>query len=422
MERSGIFRGWFVVAGAFVVMFLAFGCAYSFTAFFESLQQEFGASRGEISLVFSIAGFLFFTVGALTGPLADRVDPRWVIGAGMAMIGAGLILASAAATLLQVYAAYGLGIGLGVGFAYVPAIGPVQRWFVRRRGTASGLAVAGIGVGTLAMPIVAALLIAAQGWRAAYLIMGIVAIAGGLAATALIEASPERRGLHPDGDTGPAAGPAVGGAPSWPGLSTRQALATRPFWVLYVAALMLSVGLFVPFVHLVPYAQDHGIGKATAVSIFGLVGLGSAAGRLFLGGVADRFGRRQSLLAMFVGLALMFAWWLVSTSVWQLAIFAFIYGTCYGGFVALAPAVIVDYLGARNASGIIGVLYTSVGVGTLLGPTLAGYAFDVYQSYTLPIAVSAAAALLAALCTSLLRDPEVWRASAGVYAQSAAEP
>ena len=97
---------------------------------------------------------------------------------------------------------------------------------------------------------------------------------------------------------------------------------------------------------------------------------------------------------MFIGLALMFGWWLASTSAWQLAAFAFIYGTCYGGFVALVPAVTVDYLGARN------------------GPALAGFAYDAFQSYTLPIAISAAAALIAALCTGLLRDPEAWRAEA----------
>ena len=101
---------------------------------------------------------------------------------------------------VEVYAAYGLGVGLGVGCAYVPAIGAVQRWFVRRRGFASGLAVSGIGVGTLVMPPLATLLIETFGWRGAYLALGALAavIGGGMAL--LIENDPRARGLGPDGD------------------------------------------------------------------------------------------------------------------------------------------------------------------------------------------------------------------------------
>ncbi|MFP3711765.1 MFS transporter, partial [Paraburkholderia sp. SIMBA_009] len=80
----------------------------------------------------------------------------------------------AAHTLLQVYVAYGLGVGFGVGCAYVPAVGAVQRWFVRRRGFASGLAVAGIGVGTLVMPPLASALIAHVGWRGAYVTLAAI--------------------------------------------------------------------------------------------------------------------------------------------------------------------------------------------------------------------------------------------------------
>jgi MFS family permease len=148
MDRTpggSIFRGWYVVAAAFTVTFVGFGCAYTFSAFVQPLQADFGASRGSVSLVFSLAGFLYFALGVLSGPLADRWGSRVMAVAGMLLTGAGLALASVAQSLAQVYAAYGLGVGLGVGLSYVPAVGAVQRWFVRRRGFASGIAVAGIG-------------------------------------------------------------------------------------------------------------------------------------------------------------------------------------------------------------------------------------------------------------------------------------
>src|SRR6202171_3413719 len=147
-----IFYGWFVVSAAFAVTFVGFGCAYTFSAFVEPLQRDFGAARGSVSLVFLLAGFLYFGLGVVSGPLADRFGSRPLAVVGMLLTGLGLAAASAARNLIEVYAAYGLGVGLGLGCAYVPAIGAVQRWFVRQRGFASGLAVSGIGVGPLAMP------------------------------------------------------------------------------------------------------------------------------------------------------------------------------------------------------------------------------------------------------------------------------
>src|SRR5262249_4001875 len=108
-------------------MFFGFGCAYAFSAFIASLEHDFSASRGSISLVFSIAGALYFALGVVSGPLADRFGARRLAAAGMIIVGVGLAAASAARTLLEVYLAYGLGIGVGVGAAYVPALGAVQR-------------------------------------------------------------------------------------------------------------------------------------------------------------------------------------------------------------------------------------------------------------------------------------------------------
>jgi MFS family permease len=395
---SRIFHGWFVVAGAFAVTFVGFGCAYTFSAFLESLQRDFGASRGSVSLVFSLAGFLYFGLGILSGPLADRFGSRPLAIAGMVMVGLGLCAASFAQSLIQVYAAYGLGVGLGVGCAYVPAIGAVQRWFLRRRGFASGLAVSGIGVGTLAMPPLATMLIASFGWRDAYLVLGALAVVVGGGAALLIENDPRRRGLGPDGDP-PRPGSQTIHAE---GMTVREAIRSRRFVLLYLACLICSFGVFVPFVHLVPYAGDHGVAASTAVLLLGVIGVGSTAGRFLLGGLADRMGRQASLLAMFAGMAVSLAIWLVSTHATSLAAFAFAYGIFYGGWVAVLPAVVMDYFGGRNVSGIIGILYTSVAFGTLIGPSAAGFAFDLTHDYTLPILASVAANVAAAVIAAAM--------------------
>jgi MFS family permease len=395
-----VFYGWFVVAAGFAVTFIDFGCAYSFSAFVAPLQQDFGMSRGSVSLVFSLAGFVYFSLGMVSGPLADRWGSRQMAVIGMILIGLGLAAASAARSLPEVYAAYGLGVGLGVGCSYVPAMGAVQRWFVRRRGFASGLASAGIGVGTLAVPPFASFLIDAVGWREAYLILGVVAAIVGVAMALLIANDPRDRGLAPDGNAAPAN---VQTSPS--GASMREAITSRRFIGLYAACLACSFGVFVPFVHLVPYAVDHGVTQARSVLLLGAIGVGSAAGRFFLGGIADWLGRELSLAAMFVGMALALVIWAVSTEFWPLSVFAFMFGVAYGGWVALLPAVVMDYFGGRNVSGLIGVLYTSVGFGTLIGPSAAGFAFDATGSYTIPIVASILANVIAAAITIATSRP-----------------
>jgi len=396
-----MFRGWLVVAGAFGVMFVIYGATYAFPAFFDILETEFGASRAEVSLVFSIAGFLYFLLGAISGRLADKWDPRFVIGFGILALGGGFLVAGQAETLIGLYIGYGLGVGIGVGFAYVPSIAAVQPWFIRKRGLASGLAVSGIGFGTLIVPPIAAYGIDALGWRSAWLLIGAAVLVLGALATILVEGSPAKRGLTPDGLP-----PPPGGLAAAHGIDVAEAIRTRAFWTLAGGAALASLGLFLPFVHLVPYAQDQGIAKADAVILFSLIGIGSTVGRFAIGGLADRLGRKRAQTLMFAGIALSNVLWIASTSPWALATFALLFGTFYGGFVAIAPALAADLFGARHVSGIIGVLYSSVGFGTLVGPPLAGLAFDLTRSYAIPIWCSVALTALAALLTATLEPPK----------------
>jgi MFS family permease len=285
-------------------------------------------------------------------------------------------------------------------------MGAVQRWFVRHRGFASGLASSGIGAGTLVVPPLTALAIAQFGWRSAYLALGAFAIVVGIAAALLIENDPRDRGLYPDGDGKPDAEP-VGAAPALgAGLSIAEAIKSKTFLGLYAACLFCALGVFVPFVHLTPYAIDHGLAKSYAVLLVSVIGVGSTVGRFLLGGLADRLGRRLSLVAMFAGMAAILPLWAVSTTFWPLAIFAFVFGVAYGGWVALLPSVVMDYFGGRNVSGIIGVLYTSAGIGTLIGPSAAGFAFDISGSYTVPILLSAAGNAIAVLIMAATSEPD----------------
>lgn len=404
MTPPRLFAGWLVVAGAFICMTTGFAVTYSFAAFFGALETEFGARRGETALVFSISAFLYFQLGLPAGLIGDRIGPRPVVIGGLLVVAAGLVAASQATTLWQVYLGYGVAVGIGVGFSYVPSVAAVQRWFVRRRGTASGIAVAGIGVGTLIGPPLAHELVAHVGWRETYLILAALTAAGALAAGVLIRPAPHFYGLGPDGDP-----PAPDGrAPALSGLTLAEAARTRPFWAIYVSALLLSFGLFVPFVHLVPYARDAGLGPGFGVMLITLLGIGSTVGRFLFSSVTTWLGRRLSFAMMLAGAGAMLIVWSLSTTGLALIVFALLFGAFYGGFVAIAPSLAADYFGGRALGAIIGALYSGVAFGALLGSPAAGYAYDFLGSYTGAILAGATLCFVSFTIMLLAPEPSTW--------------
>lgn len=416
VTRRPIFAGWWVVAGAFLCMFVGYAVAYSFAAFFGALETEFGARRGETALVFSISAFLYFLLGFPGGLIADRTGPRPLVVGGLVLVAAGLVVASQATSLWQVYLGYGLGVGFGVGLSYVPSIAAVQRWFVRGRGTASGIAVAGIGVGTLVGAPLAHALIAAVGWRQTYLVLAALVAVGAVVSGLLVRRGPEHYGLGPDGDPSPP----VAAAGMATGLTLREALGAQPFWAIYGGALLLSFGLFVPFVHLAPYARDVGLGEGFGVLLIVLLGVGSTAGRFLFASFTGWLGRRRSFAMMYAGAGVMLVVWSQSTSAPALVVFALLFGAFYGGFVAIAPSLAADYFGGRALGSVIGALYSGVAFGALLGAPVAGYAFDFFGSYT--GAILAGAALCAVSCAITLLTPEPARWLAGRARRSSGSP
>jgi predicted MFS family arabinose efflux permease len=279
-------------------------------------------------------------------------------------------------------------MGIGVGLVYVPSVGAVQPWFGANRALATGLAVAGIGAGNIAGPLLAEAWIQQFGWRGAYIALSIlVLVLGGAAALSIKSKSRPK-------------------AQTVEGTALRVALRTPGFWLLYASLILICIGVFVPMVHLGPYAQDAGLSAAQGVTLVSLIGLGSLLGRFTIGGFADRFGRLASLAISYVGLGALLLVWMAASSYWLLALFAVVFGLFYGACVALLPTIVMDFYGARAVSGIIGFLYTGAGVGTLLGPWLAGVAYDALGAYDSSILATAVLSFLAAVCVVPLLQRE----------------
>ncbi|WP_158235653.1 MFS transporter [Limnohabitans sp. G3-2] len=375
---------WVVVWATFVCLALIFGVSYSFAAFFESFATEFSAQRADVSWIFGLSGFVYFVLGAGGGMLADRWGPRIVCSAGMALIALGLLATSWASSLLAVYLSYGLLVGLGIALVYTPSIASVQPWFSTRRGLAGGIASSGVGAGTLLVPVLVAMAIGAMPWREAmqWLALGVLVL--GLMAAALLRRAPAAAA------TG--ASPAGGSAS---GHTLRETLRSPTFRWLYLATVLASPVMFIPFAHVSASARDLGLGEAFAVGLVGLIGVGSLVGRFAIGLLADRLGRAQTLVLMQLSMGASYVLWGAAGGQGLLVVFALWFGLSYGAIVSLLPAICMDYFGGRSVASVVGTLYSGAALGNLLGPVLAGAAFDLSGHYGGVMAVCGLLSLLA---------------------------
>mgnify|MGYP000668953322 FL=1 len=387
-------RAWVVVWATFVCLAVIFGVSYSFAAFFENFAKEFAAQRADVSWIFGLCGLVYFVLGAGGGMLADRWGPRMVCMTGMVFIAMGLFLTSLAQSLTTVYLSYGLLVGLGIAFVYTPSIACVQPWFNKRRGLASGIASAGVGAGTLILPVVVSYLLIEVNWREALQMMSAGVLLIGLTAGFLLKRAPNLSG-NTSGQL--------------PGLTLSATLKTPSFKWLYMGTLLGAPVMFVPFAHISAAARDAGVPDAQAVGLVGLIGIGSLVGRFAIGWLADRMGRIRTLMLMQGLMGLSYLVWAGAQDPWMFAVFALWFGLSYGSIVSLLPAICMDLFGGRAVSAIIGTLYTGAALGNLLGPVLAGQVFDMTQSYALVIWITLGISAMATYsCWRILKYPKLF--------------
>jgi MFS family permease len=349
------------------------------------MAEEFHAGRGATAFVFAITAFLYFSLGAITGPLVQRVGPRRMIAFGAVVQVVGMLLTTRAHALWQAYITYGIGVGVGVACGYVPMVAVVGGWFTSKRATAIGIAVSGIGVSSLIGAPLAARLIRSIGWRDAYRVFAI-ATAVLLAVVAIGIRTPPTFTTTPE-------------------TTLSKALRTRSFAFLYVGLTLSSVTLFNVFVNIVPYAEDNNIPKVKAATLLSILGGSSVLGRNALAYAARRIGSVTTYaLAIATMGATQVLWLTAGKSYAILAVFMTIFGIAYGGLIALGPTVLADVFGAEQLGGLAGVNYSAAGIGALTGPTLCAWLVDTTGGY--------ATGSVVGLTLALVASAFVWRVRA----------
>jgi len=376
-------RAWFVAFGAFLGAFVSFGVTYCFGVFLKPMALEFHVSHATMSVLFSVIAGLSFFLAPFTGELADHYGPRPLVAAGAVLIGAGLILTARAHSFPLVVLTYGGGLGAAVACTYIPSIAAVGEWFKVHRDIALGIAISGIGCGTLVAAPVSALLIEPYGWRGTFEIFGWISAALLLSCAALL-----------------ARPPIVGEKKK---VSIAGELRTRAFTLLYVSLFFAGIAVYVSFVFLPAYSADIGASRVAGAALVGYIGAASVVGRLGLNALAPRFGLLTMYQVAYAILLLSFALWLTAHSYPSLVAFGLAMGVGYGGVAAMAPAVTCNIFGIEGLGELLGILFTGFGVACLVGPPLSGILVDYTHDYHWPVFVAATAALLAMLIVIPLR-------------------
>lgn len=394
------YYGWIIVGICFLNLAVAMGIWYSFSVFYLAVIKDFGWSRDSGASIFSI--FIFCTAfsGPLSGRLLDRFGPRLVMPAGGALLAGALVLVSFSQSLWFFRVSYGILTGLGIslmGFTTNSAL--ISRWFDRRRGTAVGIASAGIGIGMMALIPLAERWIVAFGWRGAYLcIAGLVA--GLIIPLNLLLAcsDPGSMGLEMEGG---ARRTNSNNKPSrwrveildsdWASRAWTLAAAvrTKPFWLLMLAYCCSGFTAQSTLMHAASAMVDSGMTMQLAAVYLGLVGIFNSSGKVIFGALSDRLGRETTyLITVCISTMGLLALIFIDPQLIVLAFsFALLFGLGYGGGTTMMPASSGDLFMGGSFGVIFAMIFMGTGVGGSLGPYVCGLLRDATGNYFLTLSL-----------------------------------
>ncbi|GIX48183.1 MAG: MFS transporter [Candidatus Tectimicrobiota bacterium] len=385
---------WVTLLLAFTTTALVFGIWFSFAVFFVAMVETFHWSRGAAALAFSVGSLLQAGLSPLVGVLTDRWGPRALISAGLLLSAAALAACSQVQALAHLIVFFGFGVGTGVLLA-----GPVTHsallaaWFIHRRGALIGLAFAGMGLGVKALGPLAQYLIAHVGWRSSFLVLAALTAGYGLLVAFALRNTPYELGLRPYGAAPEAKldPPSSLRSAAPPPATVAGALRERAFWALFLAQVLIPLGIFPVSVHQVAYLADLGFSKTFAAAILGHMGLMSSCGRILFGALSDRLGRfggvTLSVLCSQLGIVLLLLMRDASAT-WPLYLYALFFGLGYGARGPIISALAADLFAGRHFGTIFGLISIGHGIGGALGPWFGGYVYDRFGSYRPAFAVA----------------------------------
>ena len=399
MRKNKFFYGWIIVFAAIFLVFLDGLLLYSFGVLLPSIQAKFEMSKAAVNSIFAIRCIVFAFSMIIFGKLIDKHRPEKVIFLGGLITAVGLFLTAYSDTKLTLFLNYGVLTGLVDGAFYVPAVAVVQRWFNKRRDFAVGLVTAGVPISGLIINPLSAWILSVSSLETTLIsLAGITLIC--LLPAFLMKQDPKEMGLLPYGGPFPKSDDAESN--NW---ETKEATKTSAFIILY-ALLFLGMLSFLIVVTLqFDYAISNNLNLLASSIAPASIAAGSFCGRLVTGYIADFINRNKILFAVFLGQGLSVLILLNGNSLLHYCLFGFFFGFSYGGWIPIFPSLLKDFFGKKHVGQIFGVFGTGFSISAIIGPPLAGYLVDEFNTYHYGFYVCILACLIAAMLALLIKKP-----------------
>lgn len=406
--RKAIFYGWWIVAAFAALVGWGGGVNfYGFAVFFVPISSEFGWSRAQTSLIFSLARLEAGIEGPPLGYLIDRFGARIFIVIGVIMFGVGYMLLSWVDSFLTFALVYVLVMSLGYVTASSHSVyATVAKWFIRRRSTVIGVLSAGVGIGGAVFLPLLGWALTQYDWRSVAFVAGILTLVIGLPAILLTRNTPEDKGLTPDGDVvAEEAEQTAAVTLKEKDYTVKEALKTVSFWQVAIAQTFNVFVIAGVALHLIPYLIDRGYSSTIAASVLATVTGASIPTRIFVGWLGDRFPKRY-LMAMCCLIELGALVILISTKSLGMAyLFAVVYAIGYG-MIPLNTSIVGEYWGRKNFAFIRGMMGSITIAGLIGGPILAGWIYDLSHSYQIAFFSFMGCFFMAALIFFFAKPPK----------------
>ena len=385
-KNSRVFYGWWIVFACFLISTYMIGVvAASFTALFEPIAKQFGWSYAQISLAASLQALMIGLGSPLVGFLVDRWGPRRLIFGGIIVSFLGFMLLSRVTSLFMFYGAFIL-TSIGCSAYSSPATVPaVIRWFRQRAAVAIGIMVSGSAMAGILVPLVT-VIIDTYGWQTALVSLGLGMLLIPLPLSLLVRNRPKEHISLTDGDAGSITMVNKGLTSiedNKANFGAKQALKNRAFWHITLGPMFQFLAISAVVVHVMPYLSSIGVTRSNSSLVASAIPVVSIFGRLSFGWLGDIIDKKRVTMATFLltPLGLFFFSYAATGGVWLLIPFILLLGIGWGSQVTMIAALAAEYFGRWRFGTVFGLIHGILTLGGVIGPFLAGWAFDKWGSY-----------------------------------------